>query len=35
MIVTVCGEDPLAPGREVAEVLAIRLGVEAGSLVLR
>ena len=35
VIVTVCAAEPLAPAREVAEVLAIRLGVEAGSLVLR
>ena len=35
VIVTVCGAEPLALAREVAEVLAIRLNVEAGSLVLR
>jgi hypothetical protein len=34
VIVTVCGVEPLAPTREVVEVLAICLGVEAGSLVL-
>jgi hypothetical protein len=35
VIVTICGTEPLAPASEVAEVLAARLGVEAGSLVLR
>ena len=35
VIVTVCGVEPLAPAGEVAEVLVARLGVEAGSLVLR
>jgi len=35
VIVTVCGEKPLAPAWEIAEVLAIRLGVEFGFLVLR
>lgn len=34
VIVTVCGAEPLAPADAVAEVLAIRLGIEACSLVL-
>jgi hypothetical protein len=34
VIVTVCGANHLAPAREAAEVVAARLGVDAGSLVL-